>query len=618
MQQRQSGQGLIHFAFRVLGLALLLFSTFARAEGVCRQSWCWQSPLPQSNLLNGVWGANSKDVWAFGDAGMILHWDGTAWLPFEGGIYEDNFLNAWGTGPNDVWAVGWDSLRNAGPIVHWNGVSWQRSLTSTRFLEGIWGMGTSDVWASGGFFFNDVDGILLHFDGTAWSEVQVPGGLPMMHAIWGTSSDDVYVGGRKRWIHWDGSAWSNLELPEAMEIYDLWGSDTNDVWASGSTPEGMGCRIAHWDGQTVSVSHLGEANWTCERIWGDQANDIWVTVGNYLTTDAHFFRWDGSTWTLVNTETEVGYLEGLRGIASDDSWAVGDAGMMLHWNGSSWVSFRENPAGFPTIGYVYSVRGSSPNDVWAAGTAGGLAHGDGSRWSPVASGVSPTLNAIWSNSSCDVWFSGNAGVLLHWNGVELVPVESGTTSILYGLWGSAPDDIWAAGSQGTIIHWNGSQWLPVASGTNNTLRGISGSGSADIWVVGTPDVQGTLILHWDGSAWSRVASSPANAILYSVASVSSVDAWAAGARVILHWDGSTWSSVEIGLPDPLDVFGGILARGSNDVWFASFGGTIDHWDGTQLNIVFDGTNKLLVWIWGVEDDIWASGISGIILHHRLE
>lgn len=35
-------------------------------------NWCWESPLPQGNTLNGVWGTGAKDMWAVGNQGTIL------------------------------------------------------------------------------------------------------------------------------------------------------------------------------------------------------------------------------------------------------------------------------------------------------------------------------------------------------------------------------------------------------------------------------------------------------------------------------------------------------------------------------------------------------------------
>ncbi len=55
--------------------------------------------------LFGVWGSGPSDVWAVGWGGTILRWDGRAWARVSSGATVD-LLGVWGSGPSDVWAVG--------------------------------------------------------------------------------------------------------------------------------------------------------------------------------------------------------------------------------------------------------------------------------------------------------------------------------------------------------------------------------------------------------------------------------------------------------------------------------------------------------------------------------
>src|SRR5688572_12824838 len=45
--------------------------------------WCWENPLPQGNLLQALWARSRSDVWAVGDHGTILHYDGKAWSKMQ-------------------------------------------------------------------------------------------------------------------------------------------------------------------------------------------------------------------------------------------------------------------------------------------------------------------------------------------------------------------------------------------------------------------------------------------------------------------------------------------------------------------------------------------------------
>ena len=58
-------------------------------------------------------------------------------------------------------------------------------------LFGVWGTSPSDVFAVG-------DGTILHYDGSSWSEMNVPeidGVIPDFTGVWGASSSDVFAVG---------------------------------------------------------------------------------------------------------------------------------------------------------------------------------------------------------------------------------------------------------------------------------------------------------------------------------------------------------------------------------------------------------------------------------------
>ena len=99
--------------------------------GTTSGAWCVDQFLqsdPVPARFNGIWGAGTTNVWAvgshvdssgiFNSAGFIFHWDGCAWtrspLSIAAGLRE-----VWGMTENDVWAVG-----DGGTALHWNGSDW--------------------------------------------------------------------------------------------------------------------------------------------------------------------------------------------------------------------------------------------------------------------------------------------------------------------------------------------------------------------------------------------------------------------------------------------------------------------------------------------------------------
>lgn len=128
-------------------------------------NWCWENPLPQSNTLSSLWGANANNVWAVGSYGTILKWNGTAWAAQPSGVTED-LRGFWGADANSVWAVGTRTL------LKWDGKAWNaQAAGATSVLNAVWGTDANNVWAVG------AQGVILKWNGTTWSP-QAPGTMP--------------------------------------------------------------------------------------------------------------------------------------------------------------------------------------------------------------------------------------------------------------------------------------------------------------------------------------------------------------------------------------------------------------------------------------------------------
>ena len=58
--------------------------------------WEWQMGKPQTNM-RGVWGSSSSNVFAVGDGGVIMHYDGTDWTDMDTPLQNINVHAVWGT-----------------------------------------------------------------------------------------------------------------------------------------------------------------------------------------------------------------------------------------------------------------------------------------------------------------------------------------------------------------------------------------------------------------------------------------------------------------------------------------------------------------------------------------
>ena len=150
----------------------------------------------------------------------------------------------------------------------------------------------------------------------------------------------------------------------------------------------------------------------------------------------------------------------------------------------------ENP--LPQGNTLYGVHGSGKT-LFAVGEKGAVLRGDGSGWTPMSSGTTYKLSAVWTDGTEAFAVTGEyADMVLRYDGSAWWPLSSGKATYCNAVWGSSASDIWAVGAKGTILRYDGSAWAPVSSGTASALNGVWGSSASDVWAVGGggPIVQG--------------------------------------------------------------------------------------------------------------------------------
>ncbi|MCW2914934.1 MAG: hypothetical protein JWN52_3002 [Actinomycetia bacterium] len=218
------------------------------------------NPGTRINYLVSVWAPNPQEAWAVGYTstgsgplkGLVLHWNGTDWVPVHIPDTTERalLLGIHGSGPSDVWAVG--RLGNRTLSEHWNGTTWSIVASpgdpgTTMNLTGVWARSSTDVWAAGGY----VDGagqshpLAAHFNGTAWSTNVPPDpGDSSVFSVVAPADRDVWLfgvrgntgeaTGSQLIQHWNGSSWSTLTSPSTPGGF-LRGATARagEIWAVG-------------------------------------------------------------------------------------------------------------------------------------------------------------------------------------------------------------------------------------------------------------------------------------------------------------------------------------------------------------------------------------------------
>ena len=117
---------------------------------------------------------------------------------------ERNLYGVWGN-EQVVWLVGeGGALRRMTPARLSSRVFENVPSPVIADLRGILGFGPNDVWAVGD------DATVVHCDGTVWSKLASPlDGVnvkPRLFSVWGSSPNDVWIGGNGVMLHFEGDA----------------------------------------------------------------------------------------------------------------------------------------------------------------------------------------------------------------------------------------------------------------------------------------------------------------------------------------------------------------------------------------------------------------------------
>ena len=255
----------------------------------------------------------------------------SGWSPITSGTTQ-TLYGIWGSSESDVFAVG-----NSGTILHYDGSVWapMTSGTTTQ-LNGIWGSSGSDVFAVGN------SGTILHYDGSVWSSM-TSGTTQALRGIWGSSGSDVFAGGGRTILHYSGPpliTWSSSSIPtQCVQIHDvpavwvcpsvnaIWGSSPTDVFAVGDYEN-----INHFNGITwyaQDYEPLGPWTWLYG-IWGSSGNNVFAVGYGVINNVYHY---DGSVWSPMTSGT-LTQLNGIWGSSGSDVFAVGGSGTILHYDGT--------------------------------------------------------------------------------------------------------------------------------------------------------------------------------------------------------------------------------------------------------------------------------------------
>lgn len=506
-------------------------------------------------------------------------------------------------------------------------------------LRHVWVADTGEIVAVG-------EGASVHLDGSTWTQHPFATGFTVdAHAVWGTNSNDLwaatnYPGGPTGVVmRFNGTQWAGANSPFLGNnlLYDIWGTDSSNVFVVG----GAGT-ILRWNGTDWNQTTVGTD--TFVRVLGTAANNVFALSGSEL------YHFDGSDWTLVNaTPAPTGFFADMWFDATGQLYVARSQQPPARLDGTTWVDLP-----FPAIGsgvsptpesVVGSLNATSQTlqfdgltwttvdipterltrhgtQVYAASQIAGRIHVlDAGSMTPLPDPGVDIVRSAWASPTGNLYVAGLTGSIAHHDGTAWsTPINVGVGALLYAIYGFGDDDLWVAGVNQTLRHCTASctsaaSWssvpLPGASAFDDVVA-FWGRSSSDSYVAtatgrlyringGTATfeqqltfdptaIHGTadrvIVVGSDGKVATRVAGTwtetqtDVSTALNAVCAVTSSDIWAVGdGGKATHFNGTAWSAVT--LPTNAD-FIGCAAYASNDV-LAVAGGELWHWNGQAMS-----------------------------------
>jgi hypothetical protein len=229
----------------------LTYGYIGHVTGTVRQKYSFGDTI---GFLHAAWGTSSSDMYAVGDGGTILHFDGGSWTKMASGTTH-NLSFVWGTSDQNIWACGYDDGTATSVLLHYDGTWHAVSLTAlgigpgAHVLNNVWCCDSSGhhiTILGGSLVWRSIDGGPWRTDSSQLGNAYA-GGFNSVAVIGNAANDFIAEGGYGFTLHWNGNSWKSY----------------NDFLALGSN---FGAESFSMAGNTVCLA-------------GEKGGASWVAIG---------------------------------------------------------------------------------------------------------------------------------------------------------------------------------------------------------------------------------------------------------------------------------------------------------------------------------------------------
>ncbi len=216
----------------------------------------WKTMQSQTtkNLVS-LWGSDSSDIYAVGEHGALVHFDGSTWKKEEISISDPDLLSIWGAGKDNIYIMAKDN-----EIYHFDGKQWKYERASFDDMDQLFllsGSSATNIYAAGTAVY--------HFDGSGWSKISFSkeNSIPRFTDLHVTAAGQLAAIEAGTLYLFDGSSWTKSEFKsressKITKFTSVWGDTTTNLYLTGYEKEWTGSGpvdglLLHYDGRQWSV-----------------------------------------------------------------------------------------------------------------------------------------------------------------------------------------------------------------------------------------------------------------------------------------------------------------------------------------------------------------------------
>ncbi len=281
--------------------------------------------------LQDVWVDAAGDAFAVGDNGTILRLQDGVWQRMESGTTH-GLRSLHGTSSSDLIAVG-----RGGTVLRFDGASWTSSIEGPGYdLHDVYVLATGEAYAVG------AGGLILRSQGGPWIDASIPSATDSLLSVWGPAPDNVYVvGAQSRAFRWTGLQWKlvSIDLARVNNYHAVYGTASNDVYVGAEylygtsaaspseAPLHAGGLIYYWNGTSWTIPYQDPLHDVLS-IWTASADEVFAAgdAASILVGSSEGFQ------RITDLNNLPFRVNAAYGASASDVLVVGDDGAIVRYS----------------------------------------------------------------------------------------------------------------------------------------------------------------------------------------------------------------------------------------------------------------------------------------------